>query len=442
MSSIRAPRLTRPLLITLAVVLAVSGLLFTGSLAGSAHAATARTGRTGAAAGTGSAKPTIVLVHGAWADSGSWNAVTAILQHDGYTVYAPPDPLLGLPTDTTALTDFLQPITGPIVLVGHSYGGEVITNAADGNSQVKALVYDDSYLPAKGEDLTDLTTAGSCFYLPAAQLPAVFNLVPYPGSPSGDVAYVKQNVFPGCFANGLPASQGAVLAATQRPLATSAFTDPSGTPAWATIPSWDIIGLNDHVVTPAEQLFMAHRAHAHITEINAPHLSMITDPGAVASVIIQAAQTTSRGWTPASAQVPAAPPEPREPARHHWPPRWHRTLIFGRLFTGAPLPNGLKPTLSVLVSRGRHSRLFFSEYRKLPFTPNFWAFTFPVAASANLIIGWLTAEGFPLWRAWSWTLAGIVTALVITVTAATAADRARKPGRGPPPLPTPPPETT
>ena len=99
-------------------------------------------------------------------------------------------------------------------------------------------------------------------------------------------------MFPGCFANGLPASQAAVLAATQRPLATSALTDPSGTPAWATIPSWDIIGLNDHIVTPAEQLFMAHRAQAHITEVNAPHLSMISNPGVVASVIIAAARAT------------------------------------------------------------------------------------------------------------------------------------------------------
>ena len=292
MFSIRAMRLTRPLLIILAGALALSGLLLASSLTGAAHAATLRTGRTGVAADISGAKPTIVLVHGAWADSGSWNAVTAILQHDGYTVYAPPNPLLGLTDDTTALTDFLQSVTGPVVLVGHSYGGEVITNAADGNSQVKALVYDDAYLPAQGEDLQDLTTAGSCFYLPASEESTVFNFGPFPGSPSGDVAYVKQSVFPGCFANGLPASEAAVLAATQRPLATNAFTDPSGTPAWATIPSWDIIGLNDHVLTPAEQLFMAHRAHAHITEIDAPHLSMISNPGVVASVIIQAAQAT------------------------------------------------------------------------------------------------------------------------------------------------------
>ena len=105
-------------------------------------------------------------------------------------------------------------------------------------------------------------------------------------------AYVTPSVFPGCFANGLPASEGVVLAVTQRPLATSTFTDPSGVPAWQTIPSWDIIGMNDRIITPAEQLFMADRAGARITEIKAPHLSMISDPEAVASVIIQAAQAT------------------------------------------------------------------------------------------------------------------------------------------------------
>ena len=273
-------------------VLAITGLLIAGSQVSSAHAATVRPARAAATTRTSGPKPTIVLVHGAWADSGSWNAVTALLQSAGYTVYAPPNPLQGLAIDTATLADFLQhTVTGPIVLVGHSYGGEVITNAATGDSQVKALVYDDAYLPAQGEDLADLTTAGSCFAV--ADLSTVFNFVPDPVSPSGAVAYVKQSVFPGCFTNGLPAREGAALAATQRPLASSTFTDPSGVPAWKTIPSWDVIGLNDHVVTPAEQLFMAKRAGAHITEISAPHLSMISNPGVVASVIIQAAQATS-----------------------------------------------------------------------------------------------------------------------------------------------------
>jgi pimeloyl-ACP methyl ester carboxylesterase len=273
-------------------VLAIIGLLIAGSQISSAHAATARTAHPAAATDTSGPKPTIVLVHGAWADSGSWNAVTALLQAAGYTVYAPPNPLQGLTYDTATIRHFLHTITGPVVLVGHSYGGEVITSAASGDSQVKALVYDDAYLPARGEDLHDLTTSGSCFYV--SDLSSVFNFVPFPGAPTGVAdAYVKPSVFPGCFANGLPAREGAVLAATQRPLASSTFTDQSGAPAWKTIPSWDVIGLSDRIVTPAEQLFMANRAGAHITEINAPHLSMISNPEVVASVIIQAAQATS-----------------------------------------------------------------------------------------------------------------------------------------------------
>ena len=275
-------------LIIAAVVLALAGLLLAAIPGGSARAA-AHPVRAATAEGV---KPTIVLVHGAWADSGSWNAVTALLQAAGYTVDAPPNPLRGLSYDASYLADFLSTISGPVVLVGHSYGGMVITNAATGNPNVKALVFDDAYIPAATDTLLGLTSAepGSCL----AVSPAPFNVVPYPGAPSGDVdLYVKQSVFPGCFANGLPAAKASVLAATQRPLAASALTEPSGTPAWKSIPSWAVIGTADHVIPLAEQLNMARNAGAHVTEINAPHLSMISDPGAVATVIIRAAQATS-----------------------------------------------------------------------------------------------------------------------------------------------------
>ena len=223
----------------------------------------------------------------------SWNGVVQRLQHDGYTVYAPPDPLQGLKYDTATLKDFLGTIPGHIVLVGHSYGGMVITNAATGNKNVKALVYDDAFIPAKGDTAGSLSGArpGSC--LAVANPATVFNLVPFPGAPKGVVdAYVKPSVFPGCFANGLPASEGAMLAATQRPLATSVLTDKSGVPAWKTIPSWAVVGTADHVIPPAEQLFMAKRAGAHITEVHAPHLSMISNPGVVTRTIIAAAKAT------------------------------------------------------------------------------------------------------------------------------------------------------
>ena len=287
MSFHQALRPARLRTIVVAAVLAVTGLLVSTSQIASAHEV--------AAAGTGGAKPVIVLEHGAWADGSSWDQVAANLQDDGYTVYVPPNPLRGVSYDSAYLNDFLTQnanLAGkPVVLVGHSYGGFVITNAAVGDSEVKALVYVDAFLPKHGDTLKSLTTSGSCL---AADPTKVFDFVPYPGGPAGDVdLYVKQSLFPGCFANGLPASEAAALAATQRPLAASALDEPSGAPAWATLPSWDVIGTNDHIIPEAAQLAMAQRAHAHITEINAPHLSMISNPGVVAGVIIQAAQATS-----------------------------------------------------------------------------------------------------------------------------------------------------
>jgi pimeloyl-ACP methyl ester carboxylesterase len=281
-----ALRPARLRIVILAAVLAVTGLLVSTSQVASAHVV--------APAGAGGAKPVIVLEHGAWADGSSWDQVVRNLQGDGYTVYVPPDPLRGVAADSAYLNDFLTQnlnLAGkPVVLVGHSYGGFVITNAAVGDSEVKALVYVDAFVPAQGDTLQSLTTSGSCFAAPPT---TVFDPVPYPGGPTGDVdLYVKQSVFPGCFANGLPPAEAATLAATQRPLPFSALSEPSGVPAWRTIPSWDVIGTADHVIPEAAQLAMAQRAHAHITEINAPHLSMISNPGAVTRVIEQAARAT------------------------------------------------------------------------------------------------------------------------------------------------------
>ena len=280
------PRLTRPRLALAGASLAIAGTVLGVSLAGSATAATAA-GQAPSATAVAPVKPTIVLVHGAWADNSSWNGVIERLQALGYTVDVPPNPLSGVSLDSAYLSDFLSTISGPIILVSHSYGGFVITNAATGNPQVKALVYDDAFIPAAGDTPESLSTAmpGSCLTSTA------LNFVPYPGAPSGDAdAYVKQSVFPGCFANGLPASEGAALAAEQQPPVASILADTlTTTPAWQTIPSWDVIGTADHVLPPAEQVAMAQRARAHITEINAPHLSMISDPGAVTAVILKAA---------------------------------------------------------------------------------------------------------------------------------------------------------
>jgi pimeloyl-ACP methyl ester carboxylesterase len=270
-------------LIIAAVIVAMAGLAIPLSQIASARTTEA------AAAGDGP-KPSIVLVHGAWADTSSWDGVIQRLQADGYTVYALPNPLRGLSDDTAYLADFLHTISGPIVLVGHSYGGTVITNAATGDPQVKALVYVDAFAPAQGQTIAQLLAAhpGSC------AVPANLNLVPFPGAPSGVAdAYIKQSVFPSCMANGLPATQARVLAATQRPIATIALTQESGVPAWQTIPSWAVVGTADHAIPPALQLAMANTAHAHITRVDAPHLSMISDPGTVTSVILHAVRATS-----------------------------------------------------------------------------------------------------------------------------------------------------
>jgi pimeloyl-ACP methyl ester carboxylesterase len=231
-----------------------------------------------------------VLVHGAWADGSSWSPVAADLQREGFTVDVPPNPLRGLDYDAATLRDYLATITGPIVLVGHSYGGEVVTNAATGNSNVKALVFVDAFVPDEGESLLNLASAqpGSAL---AADPTTVFNLVPYPGAPAGDVdTYVKPAVYHDDLAADLPAEQAAVLASSQRPLAFSAVLAPSGVPAWKTIPSWYVVGTQDRILPPAEQFAMAQRAHANITALPASHLAMLSMPERVAGVIEAAAR--------------------------------------------------------------------------------------------------------------------------------------------------------
>jgi pimeloyl-ACP methyl ester carboxylesterase len=245
-------------------------------------------------------KPTIVLVHGGWADGSSWEKVVARLQREGYTVDAPPNPLRGLASDSAYLASYLSTISGPIVLVGHSVGGMVITNAATGNPNVKALVYDDAFEPAAGETVAQLTFAkpGSCLS-GGGDLNNVVNFAVDPSQPSGDYdVYLKiapGTDYPGfddCFATLVPPRQAAVLGATQRPIALGFIRDESGTPAWASIPSWAVIGTQDQVIPPAELTFMAERANSHITYVHAGHLSMITQPEVVAHVITDAAIAT------------------------------------------------------------------------------------------------------------------------------------------------------
>src|SRR5467141_2222786 len=240
-------------------------------------------------------KPSIVLVHGAWADGSSWSRVIALLQDQGYTVYAPANPLRGLASDSAYIADFLRAIPGPIVLVGHSYGGAVITNAATGNSNVKALVFIDAFAPDQGESLGQLSSippppglSPSCL---AGDPTQVFNFVPL--ASGGVDTYVKPSLFPSCFANDLPASQGAVLASTQRAFALSSLNQKSGVPEWKTIPSWYLVGTIDQAIPSWAQLFMAQRASSAIVQVRASHLSMISHAPAVSDLIQQAATTAT-----------------------------------------------------------------------------------------------------------------------------------------------------
>ena len=285
MNIARATRRVRLRLILPALAVAIAALVIPLSQMASAHTTT----RAAAHTTGGGPKPAIVLEHGAWANTASWAAVIQRLQADGYTVYAPPNPLQGLPYDSAFLADFLHSISGPIVLVGHSYGGAVITNAATGDPQVKALVYVDAFAPAPGQTLAQLLASvpGSC------AVPANLNVVPFPGAPAGvGDAYITQSAFPSCMANGLPAGEAKVLAADQAPIATIALGQPTGVPAWKTIPSWAVVGTVDHAIPLPLQLAMDRNAHAHITEVKAPHLSMVSDPGVVTSVILQAIHAT------------------------------------------------------------------------------------------------------------------------------------------------------
>jgi len=204
--------------------------------------------------GSGAAKPTIVLVHGAFADSSGWNDVAGRLLRDGYPVIAFSNPLRGPIADAEYLRQFLSTIEGPIVLVGHSYGGAVITNAGTGNPNVKSLVYIAAYALAEGESLAQANSLGGGHTDLADHL--VFR--PYPGAAPGDAdAYIDPAWVPILFAQDLPKATARVIGATQRPAAVSSLFTPSGPPAWEDIPSWYLVARQDRTIPPEAKLVSA-----------------------------------------------------------------------------------------------------------------------------------------------------------------------------------------
>jgi pimeloyl-ACP methyl ester carboxylesterase len=232
-------------------------------------------------------KPTIVLVHGAWADGSSWNGVTSRLQRDGYAVVVPAVPLRSLSGDAAYVASVLASIKGPIILVAHSYGGAVATQAAAGNHNVKALVYIDGFVPNIGESVLGLAAQN-----PGSGLPPAITEVPYRQGAQGDGVdvYIKTADFHSVFAADVPAGTAALMAASQRPVTLAALSEKATAAAWKTIPSWYLAGRQDDAIPLATELFMARRAHSHITEINSSHASLVSHPAAATRLVLAAAR--------------------------------------------------------------------------------------------------------------------------------------------------------
>jgi pimeloyl-ACP methyl ester carboxylesterase len=238
-----------------------------------------------ASAQAAAAKPTVVLVHGAWDRAASWSDVAGLLRADGYPVVIPDNPLRSLAGDAAAIRHVLDEITGPIVLVGHSYGGAVITNAALDDPQVHALVFIAAFAPLAGESILQLGAHDLGSLIPISLLP-----VPIlgPGGPGVDL-YINPLLYQSVFAADLPFATAQAMARNQHPLTLEAFTDPSGPAAWKTIPSWYMIARQDHAIPVAAERFMAQRAGAHTTEIDSSHAVPVSHPAAVADLIRAAA---------------------------------------------------------------------------------------------------------------------------------------------------------
>ncbi|MFI5777708.1 alpha/beta fold hydrolase [Nocardia sp. NPDC051570] len=253
----------------------------TAGVAAAANTATAAPPSTGSA---GDQKPTVVLVHGAFADSSSWNGVITDLSRDGYRVVAAADPLRDLDSDSNYVASVVNSIPGPVVLVGHSYGGSIITNAARQAGNVKSLVYIAAAAPDAGE--STLTAGGAD--LPHTDVGK--KLCPHP-IPDGVDLYLEPDQFHDTFAQDVPADQAALMAATQRPVKAGAFDAVSGEPAWKALPSYYLVSTEDHVIHPDAQRAMAKRIGAKETvEVHSSHAAAVSHPHETADLIRDASR--------------------------------------------------------------------------------------------------------------------------------------------------------
>ncbi len=265
----------------------VAGAAITGALALGVVASSAQA-HPGRPDGGSAEKPTVVLVHGAWADSSGWGGVITKLERDGYPVLAVANPLRDLAGDSAYVRSVIDSIDGDVVLVGHSYGGAVITNAATGADNVDALVYVAAFAPDKGETVGQYNDPTK---YPGTELtPDSIVFRPFPG---GVDSTIDPAQFRQIFAADLPEKQASIMAATQRPANVAVLDEPTGEPAWKTIPSWYQISTQDKALSPVAQRFFAKRMGAHTTSVNASHAAYISHPAETANLIEAAARATS-----------------------------------------------------------------------------------------------------------------------------------------------------
>jgi pimeloyl-ACP methyl ester carboxylesterase len=240
--------------------------------------------------------PTVVLVHGAWADATGFDSVIRALQDQGYRAIGFANPLRDLQGDSNYLAELLKTIEGPIVLAAHSYGGAVISNAATGTDQVKALVYLNGWMPDEGESLEQLLGQFEGSLVGPAIRPVPFT---GPDGNEGADLYLDPEQFRDAFAADVDDETARAMAAAQRPFTAAAFGAPSGSPAWKTLPCWYLLGTEDKAIPPDLQRFMAERADATIVEVQASHVSFVSQSDAATQLIVQAVEATVSTTSPA-----------------------------------------------------------------------------------------------------------------------------------------------
>ena len=233
---------------------------------------------------------TVVLVHGAFADASSWNDVIGRLQAKGVAVVAPANPLRGIAIDSAYIAAVLEQIDGRVVLVGHSYGGAVITNAATAAGNVVGLVFVAAFAPEEGERLGEVAAASKDSILGSVQVARHY---PSGAGEQAQEFFIDAAGFRDAFAADLPADVTAVMAAAQRPVAELAFSEPNGAPAWKDLPSWAVVATADKAAGTDITRSMAERAGAKITEVDGSHVIMVSQPQAVTDVILEAVKATS-----------------------------------------------------------------------------------------------------------------------------------------------------